>query len=211
MFHFSQLSGIFLAQKQHTCLQKLFLTSKNSSKEYFVERKQIKSATAAYFKLRLFGGKTCHVCTQLEHVFFLTCTRLDATGGTPYRSLQKECVVTYKVVVRRGCIFLDMIFLRAYWKWQKISQRKLRKSPAKGLSSQNPFSLLLIVSSFCCQYALWDNVKLLYIWESGCSTEVALWKSIDIIDTYLWERYNIFISKSADNCIWIPNEIKRCE
>ena len=70
MFHFWQLSGIFLAQKQHTCLQKLFLTSKNSSKEYFVERKQIKSATDAYFKLRIFGGKTCHVCTQLEHVFF---------------------------------------------------------------------------------------------------------------------------------------------
>ena len=40
IFHFSQLSGIFLAQKQHTCLQRLFLTSKNSCKEYFVERKQ---------------------------------------------------------------------------------------------------------------------------------------------------------------------------
>ena len=31
IFHFSQLSDIFLAQKQHTCLQRLFLTSKNSA------------------------------------------------------------------------------------------------------------------------------------------------------------------------------------
>ena len=59
---------VFLAQKQHTWLQKSFLTSKTYCKEYFVERKQIKSTTAAYTKLRMFGGKTCHVCTQLEHV-----------------------------------------------------------------------------------------------------------------------------------------------
>ena len=36
--------------------------------EHFVEQKQIKSTTATYSKLRMFGGKTCHVCTQLEHV-----------------------------------------------------------------------------------------------------------------------------------------------
>ena len=70
IFRSSQLSGVFLAQKQHTCLPKVFLTSKTSCKEYFVERKQIKSATAAYSKLRMFGGKTCHVCTQLEHMVF---------------------------------------------------------------------------------------------------------------------------------------------
>ena len=69
IFRSSQLSGIFLAQKQHTCLPKVFLTSKTSCKEYFVERKQIKSTTAAYSKLRMFGGKTCHVCAQLELVF----------------------------------------------------------------------------------------------------------------------------------------------
>ena len=39
IFHFSQLSGIFIVQKQHTCLQKLFFMPKNSSKEYFVEQK----------------------------------------------------------------------------------------------------------------------------------------------------------------------------
>ena len=69
---------VFLAQKQHTWLQKLFFTSKNSCKEYFVERKQIKSTTAAYTKLRMFGGKTCHVCTQLEHV---SSSRIHATDG----------------------------------------------------------------------------------------------------------------------------------
>ena len=80
-FHFSQPSVTFLAQKQHTCLQKLFLTSKNLARTDFVEQKQIKSTTAAYSKLRTFGAKTCHFCTQLEHVFFLTCTRLDATDS----------------------------------------------------------------------------------------------------------------------------------
>ena len=72
IFHFSQLSGTFLAQKQHIWFQKLFLTSKSSCKECFVERKQIMSTTAAYSKLRISGGKTC---------FFLTCTRLNATDG----------------------------------------------------------------------------------------------------------------------------------
>ena len=70
IFHFSQLLGLFLAQKQHTCLQKLFLTSKKFfATNFFVERKQIKSTTAACCKLRMFGGKICHFCTQLEHVF----------------------------------------------------------------------------------------------------------------------------------------------
>ena len=70
IFHFSQLSVIFVAKKQHTCLQKLFLTSKNCCKQYFDERKQIKSTTAAYSKLQMFGGKTCHVWTQsVEHYF----------------------------------------------------------------------------------------------------------------------------------------------
>ena len=70
---FSQLSGIFLTQKQPTCLQKLFLTmSKNSCKEYFVEQKQINLTTTTNSKLQMFGAKTCHACTQLEHVFFLT-------------------------------------------------------------------------------------------------------------------------------------------
>ena len=38
IFHFSQLAGIFLAQKQRTCLQKVFLASKNACKEYFVKQ-----------------------------------------------------------------------------------------------------------------------------------------------------------------------------
>ena len=68
-FHLSQLSVTFLAQKQHTCLQILFLTSKNLVRTDSVEQKQIKSTTAPYSKLRTFGAKTCHFCTQWEHVF----------------------------------------------------------------------------------------------------------------------------------------------
>ena len=48
LFHFSQLAGICFAQKQRTCLQKVFLTSKNACKEYSVGQKQIKSTTAAH-------------------------------------------------------------------------------------------------------------------------------------------------------------------
>ena len=32
-------------------------------------------------KLQMFGGKTCHLTTLLEHVFFGTCPCLDATNG----------------------------------------------------------------------------------------------------------------------------------
>ena len=77
---FSTFRHIF-AQKQHACLQKLFLTSKNSYTEYFVKRKQIKSTTAAYSKLRMSGAKTCHVCTQLEHVFFPLVYALKCNRG----------------------------------------------------------------------------------------------------------------------------------
>ena len=45
--------------------------SKNSCKEYFVERKQINSTTATNSKLQMFGAKTCHSRAQLEHIFFL--------------------------------------------------------------------------------------------------------------------------------------------
>ena len=68
-FIFLNFQAYFSLRNKHTWLQKLFLTSKNSCKEDFVERKQIKSTTATYSKLRMFSGKTCHVCTQLEHVF----------------------------------------------------------------------------------------------------------------------------------------------
>ena len=52
IFHFSQLSGIFITQKQHTFLQKLFFMPKNFCKEYFVGQKQINLTTPAYSKLR---------------------------------------------------------------------------------------------------------------------------------------------------------------
>ena len=60
--------------------RKLFLTSENSCKEYFVERKQIKSTTATYLL------QTSNVWPQnlssLNHITtyqFLACTRLGAT------------------------------------------------------------------------------------------------------------------------------------
>ena len=59
--------------------------SKNSCEEYLVERKQIKSTKShllctwtfvqRHHKFWVFGSKTCHVCTQSKHVFFVTCTR----------------------------------------------------------------------------------------------------------------------------------------
>ena len=75
LFRSSQLSGVFLAQKQHTCLPKVFLTSKNSCKEYFVERKQIKSTTAAVWRRKM----SC--LHPVRTRFFFRCTRLDATDG----------------------------------------------------------------------------------------------------------------------------------
>ena len=33
------------------------------------------------FKLQMLDGKTCHVCTQLEHVFFVKRPRLDENDG----------------------------------------------------------------------------------------------------------------------------------
>ena len=32
-------------------------------------------------KLQMFGGKTCHVATLLEHVYFVPCPCLDASDG----------------------------------------------------------------------------------------------------------------------------------
>ena len=57
------------------------LTSNNSCKEYFVERKRIKSTTAACSKLRMFGGqnRSClhpiRTCLLLTYVYTLRCNR----------------------------------------------------------------------------------------------------------------------------------------
>ena len=104
IFHLSQLSGIFLDQNQHTCLQKLFLTPKNSGKEYLVGWKQIKSTTAALSELQVFGAKTCHICAQLEHVFFLACTRFDATNGIIYLHL---ILTTYNFLIKQTIYIED--------------------------------------------------------------------------------------------------------
>ena len=80
IFHFSQLSGIFLSQKQHTCLHKLFLTYKNSRKEYLLTENKSSWQKSPILNFKWLG-KTCDVCIQLEHLFFLMCTRLDATDS----------------------------------------------------------------------------------------------------------------------------------
>ena len=108
-FIFLNSKDIFLPYKQLTCLQKLYLTSKNSFKEYFVERKQIKSITATNSKLRIFGGKTCsnwvQSCLhQIRTCFFLTCKRLDATDGICYCATKHWLI---KKLNRRGDIGAD--------------------------------------------------------------------------------------------------------
>ena len=50
----------------------------------------------------MFGGKTCHVCTQLEHVFFVTCTRLDATDS--------KCWMSYSVILFQLLLVLAAVF-----------------------------------------------------------------------------------------------------
>ena len=62
IFIFLNFQAYFLLRNcQHTCLQKLFLKSKNSFKEYFVEQKQIKSTTAATPNFE---------CLAAKHVMF---------------------------------------------------------------------------------------------------------------------------------------------
>ena len=104
--HFISLNSegrIFLAQKQHTCLQKLFFTSKNSCKECFVEQKQIKSTTATSSKLRMFGTKTCHFCSQLEHVFsshvlaYMTVIHSDKKNTLYHQNTQPPWIHIYKL------------------------------------------------------------------------------------------------------------------
>ena len=74
-FIFLNFQAHFLLTKSTLASRLLFLTSKNSCKEYFVEQKQMKSTTTACSKLWMLGSKTCHVCTQ-------SCSGLDAINST---------------------------------------------------------------------------------------------------------------------------------
>ena len=84
-FIFLNFQAYFLLRNcQHTCLQKLFLKSKNSCKEYFVEQKQIKSTTAATPNFECLVAKHVMFAPNHNRTFFLTCTRLDATNSRIY-------------------------------------------------------------------------------------------------------------------------------
>ena len=81
IFYFSHLSGISIAQKQLTCPKKLFWTSKNSYKGYFVETKQIKLTTASptpNFECLTSNMSCLH---PVKTYSFLRCTCLNTTDG----------------------------------------------------------------------------------------------------------------------------------
>ena len=109
IFHFSQLSGAFLAQKKHTCFQKLFLTSKNSCKEYFVERKQIKSTTAAVWRRKM----SC--LHPVRTRFFFRCTRLDATDGNGPCQVAKLKVTQPPAIIDPTTVFHNLLVTRISW------------------------------------------------------------------------------------------------
>ena len=78
IFHFSQLLGLFLAQKQHTCLQKLFLTSKKfCAKNILLSENKSSRQQPPTPNFECLAAK--HV--NLRPCFFLTCTRFDVTDG----------------------------------------------------------------------------------------------------------------------------------
>ena len=125
IFHFSQLSGIFLAQKQHTWLQKLFVTSKNSCKEDLVERKKNQVDNSHLLHTSNVWRQNMLCLHPIRTCFFLTCTCLDATDGNtcgtilrcvflkwPYQwltlMLNLGCLCCYipKWILRQGCKIL---------------------------------------------------------------------------------------------------------
>ena len=65
--------------EQEICLK----VEKNEIWAELVDQKHINNSPLAWqfalmaVKLQMFGGKTPHVCTLLEHVFFVSCPRLD--------------------------------------------------------------------------------------------------------------------------------------
>ena len=76
--HYSQLSCIFLAQKQHTCLQKLLFKSKNS-KNCSAKENQIDNSCLLQTLNVWWQNVSC--LHPIKTCFFLTCTCLDATNS----------------------------------------------------------------------------------------------------------------------------------
>ena len=90
-FIFLNSKDIFLAYKQLTCLQKLYLTSKNPLKNILLSenkssRQQLPTPNFEYLVAKhvLIGCKHESCLHPVRICFFLMCTSLDATDGICY-------------------------------------------------------------------------------------------------------------------------------
>ena len=126
IFHFSQLSGIFLAQKQHTWLQKLFVTSKNSCKEDLVERKKNQVDNSHLLHTSNVWRQNMLCLHPIRTCFFLTCTCLDATDAVTYLNEYSGKAARFWLVLT----WFRMIFVFAY---QEKKQKKNRFQPSAGV------------------------------------------------------------------------------
>jgi len=73
--YYSETNNIYLLSRMHI---------RALSKLWFISILTAISANLAQipFKLQMFGGKTCHVCAQLEQsYFFIRCPCLDENDG----------------------------------------------------------------------------------------------------------------------------------
>ena len=126
IFYFSQLSGISIAQKQLTCPKKLFWTSKNSYKGYFVETKQIKLTTASptpNFECLTSNMSCLH---PIKTCSFLTCTCLNTTDGNLVITTTKH-TKWHQWVLNRS-IWQNSFFycqaMKRFCVWEMVKRKK---------------------------------------------------------------------------------------
>ena len=113
MFHSSQLSRISIAQKQLTCPKKLFWTSKNTYKGYFVETKQIKLTTASPtpdFECLTSNMSCLH---PIKTHSFLRCTWLNATDSI--RTLINNIDCNLVITTTKHTKWHQWVFNRSIW------------------------------------------------------------------------------------------------
>ena len=133
IFHFSQLSGISIAQKQLTCPKKLFWKSKNSYKGCFVEPKQIKLTTASptpNFECLTSIMSCLH---PIKTCSFLTCTCLNPTDGI--RTFINTIVCNLVITTTKHTKWHQWVLNRSIW--------------------QNSFFYCQVMKRFC----VWEIVK----------------------------------------------------
>ena len=113
IFHSSQLSRISIAQKQLTCPKKLFWTSKNSYKGYFVETKQIKLTTAnptSNFECLTSNMSCLH---PIKTYSFLRCTWLNATDSI--RTFINNIDCNLVIITTKHTKWHQWVFNRSIW------------------------------------------------------------------------------------------------